>query len=187
MQSLGHANGPVVGYYGNIGLGSGIELLAAIVARMPDFRFLLMGQVLSEEAVGCLGKCPNVVMTGHVQEPDSLRFLGQCDIMIMPMPLDAHGRFASPNRLWTYMATGRPIVSTPIPEVIKFGELVYAAATVDEFVEALLRAAHENDARRVTKRIEIAKEHTWPVLAQSMWSILAPTCRLFRNEHVLLR
>ncbi len=169
------ASPPVVGYYGNIGSGSGIELLKTIIARLQDFRFLLIGQVLSQDVVAQLSKFPNVIMTGHVEEPDSLRFLCQCNVMIIPMPLDDHGRYASPNRLWTYMATGRPIVSTPIPEVIKFSELVLVAADADEFVGALRRAADENDLRRTVKRLEIAKQHTWPVLSQRLWSIIGMT------------
>jgi len=178
-QCFGEANGPVIGYYGNIGSGYGIEFLAAIVARLPNFRFLLMGQVLSEhrspynEAVTYLRKCRNVSMTGHLQEPESLQFLRQCDVMIIPLPLTDQIRYSCPNRLWTYMASGRPIVSTPIPEVTKFGELVYVAANLDEFVGALGRAAQEYDPGLVTKRIEIAKQHTWPVLAERMWSILS--------------
>lgn len=119
--------------------------------------------------------CPNVAMTGRLQEPDSLRFLRRCDIMIIPLPLTDQIRYSCPNRLWTYMATGRPIVSTPIPEVIKFGELVYAAADVDDFVAALRRATQDDDAQRVAKRIEIAKEHAWPLLAQRTFSILSLT------------
>jgi glycosyltransferase involved in cell wall biosynthesis len=172
-QGFVAGGGPIVGYYGHIGSQSGMELLVAIAARLPDFRFLMMGKVLSHGVVARLGKFPNVAMTGYLQEPDSLQFLRQCDVMIIPMPVEGHGRFASPNRLWTYLATGKPIVSTPIPEVVKFGELVYTAANVDEFVIALRRVARESDPERVARRLEVAKQHTWPVLAQRLWSIIA--------------
>ena len=178
-QRFGQTNGPVVGCYGNIASGYGVEFLADVVERAPDFRFLLMGQVLSEtnpsyrQAIAYLKKRPNVVMTGRLEEPASLQFLCQCDVMIVPLPLTDQVRYSCPNRLWTYMATGRPIVSTPIPEVTKFGELIYAATNIDEFVHALRCAAQENNPSMTEKRIAIAKQHTWPVLAQRMWSILS--------------
>jgi glycosyltransferase involved in cell wall biosynthesis len=180
-QRFGDASGPVVGYYGNIDPGYGIEFLAAVVARLPEFPFLLMGRVLSDErkpykqAIADLRKCPNVFFTGHLQEPHSLRFLRQCDVMIISLPLTEQIRYSCPNRLWTYMATGRPIVSTPIPEVTKFGDLVYIAAGVDEFVAALRDAARENDPQRMAQRLEVAKEHTWPVLAERLYSRLCLT------------
>jgi teichuronic acid biosynthesis glycosyltransferase TuaH len=175
VRHFGEANGPVVGHYGHVAYDP--EFLAAIVARLPDFRFLLMGQVLAgkryDKGIAHLRKCPNVVMTGRLREPGSLRSLRQCDIVVIPDPLDSQIQYCCPIRLWTFMATGRPVVSTPIPEVIKFGELIYPATTVDEFVDALVRAAQENTPSLVTKRIAIAQEHTWPVLAQRMWSILS--------------
>ncbi len=180
-QRFGNARGPVVGCYGNTAPGYGLDFLAAIAARLPDFRFLLMGQMLSDDraaharALAKLARSPNVVMLGHVPEPHSLRFLRQCHIMIIPLPLTEQIRYSCPNRLWTYMATGRPIVSTPIAEVIRFGELVYPAASVDEFVDALRRVAQEDDVRLALRRLAIAKEHAWPRLARRMWSILSST------------
>ena len=178
-RRFGGASGPVVGCYGHIGPGYGIEFLAAVVKRLPNFRFLLVGQVLLSdhepfrEAVAYLKQCTNVVFTGPLQEPNSLNFLRQCDAMIIPLPLTAQIRYSCPNRLWTYLATARPIVSTPIPEVTRLGELVYIAADVETFVDMLHRAVGEHDPQRVTKRFDIAKDHTWPVLAKQIWSIFS--------------
>ena len=57
-------------------------------------------------------------------------------------------------------------------EVTKFGDLVYIAADVDQFVAALRGAAQESDPRRMARRLEVATEHTWPVLAERG----TPTC-----------
>jgi glycosyltransferase involved in cell wall biosynthesis len=174
-QRFGGANGPVIGHYGHV--ARDIDFLTEIISQLPEFRFLLMGQVLSGErydkGIAHLRKCSNVVMTGHLREPDSLRFLRQCDVMLIPERLDKQTHYSCPLRLWPFMATGRPIVSTPIPEVTRFGALVYLAATVDEFVDAVRGATQESDAGVVAERIAIAKAHTWPVLAQRMWSILS--------------
>jgi hypothetical protein len=48
------------------------------------------------------------------------------------------------------------------------------SADADEFASALRRAADENDLRRTAERLEIARQHTWPVLAEQMgWSIIS--------------
>ena len=180
-RQFGSARGPLVGSYGNIGSAYGVEFLAAVVKRLPEFRFLLMGQVLDDrqpkykKAVDELQNSPNVVMTGRLREPDSLRFLRQCDVMLIPLPLTEQVRYSCPNRLWAFMGTGRPIVSTPIPEVSEFGDIVHVAENHEEFVDALRRAAGENDPNKMMKRIEVARMHTWPVLSQRIWSILANT------------
>jgi glycosyltransferase involved in cell wall biosynthesis len=170
--------GPIVGHYATIEPQYGIDLLLAAAERLPDFRFLVMGQVLPgpplySQALAKLAKLPNVLMAGRLQEPHSRELLWQCDLMVIPVPLTAQSRYSCPNRLWTFMATGRPIVSTPIPEVAKFGDLVYLGESVDDFVGALRVAEKERDQARTAARIEIARRHTWPALADKMWSVLS--------------
>jgi glycosyltransferase involved in cell wall biosynthesis len=175
---FGDRTGPVVGHYATIEPQYGIDLLVAAAERLPDFRFLIMGQVLPgprrfADLVNKLSQLPNVLMTGRLQVPHSRDVLAQCDLMILPVPLNAQSRYSCPNRLWTFMATGRPIVSTPIPEVTKFGDLIYSGESIDEIVSALRAAAKERDRDRALARIEIAGAHTWPVLADQMWSVLS--------------
>ena len=170
--------GPVVGHYATIAPRYGGELLLALAERLPDFRFILMGQVVSgasayTETMKALAEKPNVVMTGYLKEPDSREVLWQCDIMIIPIPMDDLGRFGCPNRLWTFMASGRPIVSTSMPEVTQFGDLVYIADDPEAMASALVAAAAERDARRIEARVEIAGQHVWPKLADRMWSIIS--------------
>jgi len=181
-ERLGDHTGPVVGNYGTIAPRYGIEMLAAVTRQLPKFRFVLMGPILSGPAdyaqtLANMLRLPNVITTGRLKEPQSREILWQCDVMLLPTPLDELGRYGSPNRLWTYMGTGRPIVSNPLHEVIKFGDLVYPAVDAEQAVAALRQAAQECDPSRVVKRIEIAKQHTWPVLAERVWSILSRMAR----------
>lgn len=174
---LAQKTGPVVGHYATIEPSYGIDLLIAAAERLRDFRFVVMGQVLPgprrfADLVTRLSALPNVLMTGRLQEPQSRSVLAQCDLMIIPVPLNAQSRYSCPNRLWTFMATGRPIVSTSIPEVTKFGDLVYIGDSAEDFVGALRAAAREHDRERMLRRIAIANQHTWPVLADRMWSVL---------------
>lgn len=176
-QRFGNRAGPVVGHYATIEPRYGIDLLLATAERLPDFRFLVMGQILPgpkpySQALARLAKLPNVMMAGRLQEPRSCDLLWQCDLMIIPVPIDAQSRYSCPNRLWTFMASGRPIVSTPIHEVAKFGDLVYIGDNIDALVGALQTAAAERDEARAAARIEIAERHTWSVLAEQMWSVL---------------
>lgn len=176
-ERFGGRTGLIVGHYSTISPRYGAELLLAAAERLPEFRFVLMGQTVPGppdymQTLARLAQMPNVLMTGHLKEPHSRDVLWQCDLMIIPIPMDDLGIYGCPNRLWTFMATGRPIVSTPMPEVAKFGNLVYLGDGVEEIVAALRAAAQERDHARILARIEIAKKHVWPVLADKMWSVM---------------
>jgi len=106
-HSFGAADGAVVGCYGNIASGYGGEFLAAVIERSPRFRFLLMGRYIGQQrssdkgVVERLRNFPNVIMTGHLREPESLQTLRQCDVMIITPRQAALDHYSCPNRLWT--------------------------------------------------------------------------------------
>ena len=68
----------------------------------------------------------------------------------MPFAINESTRFISPTKTPEYLAAGRPVVSTPISDVVRpYGErgLVAIAATPAEFVAAL-EAALRRGRRR---------------------------------------
>lgn len=86
--------------------------------------------------------------------------VGTCHAGIMPLPDDEVSRGKCAMKALQYMATGRPVVISPVGvncEVVKNGVNGFLAATVDEWVEALLELAQSPDLR---KRMGMAARET---------------------------
>jgi glycosyltransferase involved in cell wall biosynthesis len=102
----------------------------------------------------------------------------------MPFALNAATEFINPTKTLEYMAAGKPIVSTAVPDVVRnFTPIVRVARSADEFVDAVSDAVHP-DPGRVEAGIARAREATWESIVMSMDDLIARAVRSSRDEAV---
>jgi hypothetical protein len=89
------------------------------------------------------------------------------DVCLVPFRENAVSRAASPLKLYEYLAAGRAVVSTPVPDLTFLGSVVRSARSQDEFlaaIEEVLPLAH--DPIEQQRRLEVAAQHSWQQRAQ---------------------
>ena len=97
----------------------------------------------------------------------------QCDIAIIPLPIDARFHIKSTNRLTLFMSLGMPTIVTPIPsylEIAKDGRNCILANSLDEFVSAILTC--EDEVTRKTIGLDakkFARKHYSPSVIGKLW------------------
>ena len=133
---------PRLGFYGVIDERFDTELLANIAELRPDWSFVMLGPVvkISEED---LPKRHNIHYLGGKTYDQLPCYLSGWDVALMPFAMNESTQFISPTKTPEYLAGGRPVVSTPIKDVVRhYGELegVKIASTPEEFVEACEQA-----------------------------------------------
>jgi len=77
--------------------------------------------------------------------------VGDSHVGIMPLPDNAFTRGKCGLKALQYMATGRPVVLSPVgvnTDIVRDGENGFLASTTDEFVDALLQLAASEPLRR---------------------------------------
>jgi hypothetical protein len=70
-------------------------------------------------------------------------------------------RAVNPIKLREYLSAGLPVVSTPMPEVERYGTLVNIASGAAEFVSACARAIADNTPEKVKERQAAMRRETW--------------------------
>jgi UDP-galactopyranose mutase len=91
---------------------------------------------------------------------------------MLPFARNASTRFISPTKTPEYLAGGRPVVSTPITDVVTpYGELrlVYIAATANEFVSAIEEALQNREETWLTRVDALLAETSWDKTFEGMW------------------
>lgn len=143
-QDLAGIPGPRVGFVGGIDAHTfDDELFRAVVARLPQAQFVLVGgrslpvERLSAANVHLLGRKP------YEQVP---QYMAACDVLIMPWRRNEWIRACNPIKLKEYLAVGRPVVSTPFEELRRYRELVRVADNAEGFakhIELALAGTHD--------------------------------------------
>jgi glycosyltransferase involved in cell wall biosynthesis len=91
------------------------------------------------------------------------------DVCLMPFALNEATRYINPTKTLEYMAAGKPVVSTPVPDVLRnFGEVVRIGATRRDFIAAVAGALADADPQRIAAGMERARQATWDATVAAM-------------------
>src|SRR6185369_7162296 len=95
-------------------------------------------------------------------------YLAGFDVAIIPFVVDELTLSVSPIKLFEYLAGGKPVVSTALPECRNVS-CVQVAETRDEFVRSLDGAlALRDDAAFAERARRVARANTWDMRARAM-------------------
>jgi glycosyltransferase involved in cell wall biosynthesis len=164
---------PIIGYIGQIGDKIDYAMLERVISARPNWSFVLVGNVwVSKKAiVDALARGPNVYLMGQRAYAELGSFMRGFDVCILPHLRSPLTRSMDPIKLYDYLASGRPIVSTSIAGTERFSDVVYIGDTAEEFLMALERALAEGGAL-TDLRLAYARRNTWPRRASEMWQVV---------------
>jgi UDP-galactopyranose mutase len=139
---------PRFGFYGVIDERLDLELIGAVAAMRPQWQLVMVGPVVKIDRAVLPKRC-NIHWLGPKLYEELPLYLAGWDVALLPFARNQATRFISPTKTPEYLAAGRPVVSTPITDVVRsYGEagLARIAATPEDFVvqcEAALRDAQQ--------------------------------------------
>ena len=142
---------PRLGFYGVIDERFDIDLLRQIADMRPDWQFVMVGPVvkISEDD---LPRAANIHYVGGKTYAQLPSYLSGWDVALMPFAMNESTQFISPTKTPEYLAGGKPVVSTPVRDVVRhYGHLegVQIAADAEGFVRACEKAlALSRDSER---------------------------------------
>jgi glycosyltransferase involved in cell wall biosynthesis len=151
----------VIGYTGNITEWFDWDSVLNLAITMPNALIRLVGPYRDVPTnlpnnIELLGRQPYDKMPGYNST---------CDVCIIPFKgNDDLVRSVSPIKLYEYLASGCPVVSTPMDDVYRLLEegVVHVASSPSDFVIEVLRAvALSWDDALVTRRRSVAQKHSW--------------------------
>lgn len=133
---------PHLGFYGVIDERMDLELIGALADARPDWTISMVGPVVKIDEAE-LPRRPNLNYPGGKGYDQLPAVLGEWDVALMPFAINDSTKFISPTKTPEYLAGGRPVVSTPITDVIRhYGDFegVFIADGAEAFIAACDRA-----------------------------------------------
>jgi glycosyltransferase involved in cell wall biosynthesis len=162
---------PRIGYAGWINQRLDVPLLLDVARAHRHAELMLAGPVKEPRPAGLreLAREPNVVLLGP-QPPERVpAVMRTFDVALIPYRDDDFNRGSNPVKFYEYLALGRPVVATDIPVLRRFGD-VASIVRRDEFV-AHVSAALDDPGTLFDARVQVAREHSFPVLVERLGSL----------------
>jgi glycosyltransferase involved in cell wall biosynthesis len=162
---------PLVGCVGLIDDHMDYDAVIAVAEGLDRGTVVLVGgantstERLRHRRIVLLGRRPYADIPSYVQAFDC------CLVPFVTTPLT---EAANPIKLREYLAAGRPVVSTPIQEVLPYADVVGLATGAEEWVGAVraaLRPEADTDAARRRRRGRVASE-TWDAVSAEVEAVL---------------
>ena len=166
-DDLASVAGPVLGYFGVVDERMDYELVAKIADARPDWTLAFVGPTCKVE-VEDLPKRPNILWLGGRDYEQLPAYTKGFDVCLMPFALNEATEFINPTKALEYMATGRPVVSSAVPDVVSnFSEAVKIAHSHDEFLQLCEMALSNPDRASIEAGLEMAARNSWDsIIAQ---------------------
>jgi glycosyltransferase involved in cell wall biosynthesis len=106
-------------------------------------------------------RVPGVEYLGQVPHEDLPEHLSAADALIIPYKITSFSKGTFPAKTYECLATGKPVVATPLPDLKRFGEHVYLGDGAKEFVGILQRLHETETPERMRDRVELARKNSW--------------------------
>lgn len=170
----------VVGYVGRLrtlGMEKGVSVLLKALKELEPkprfFGFIVGGpksdqRAYAKEAAELGLNARDVIFTGEIPAKEIPMALAACDVLAMPFPDTPHYRnHMSPLKMFEYMASERPIVTSDLPTVrdvlseetavfCRPGDVVSLARALEWIMDRPVEAH-----ARAKRARELVKRHTW--------------------------
>ncbi len=160
---------PTLGIVGYLDYNMDMNLLYELLEKFPT---IFIGPV-SDANRQKLARFSNAQFVGPKTGKDLYEWLSKADVCIAPYDVSKLNKGATPNKLWLYMALGKPAVVTNMPNIRNWefdDKLVYKCDNT-HFIECCIRAYQDDTHELALKRQEVAKANSWSNRVEKMKEI----------------
>lgn len=159
-----------VGFIGALAPWIDYDLIDYIIKKNSDKEFVFIGEFYEIEPNF---NYSNAIFTGRKDYKELIEYMKDIDIFINPFKLTTMTNCVSPIKLYEYLSTGKPIVSTAILEVIALDrDYVYVAKSYEQFNRLLNMALKENSIFKKQDRQKYAYKNSWTFRAAELHRII---------------
>ena len=170
---------PRIGYTGHLKRQLDWPLLLDLAKKHAQWSFVFVGPQNPHPEINAwiqqLAALGNVFFLGSKTVQELGGYPQHFDVCVMPYKRDDYTKYIYPLKLHEYLASGRPVVGTPIASLESFGDLILLPSNAEEWSGALSQAldGSANSAEQRSRRQNLAKQHDWEVLVWQVAGLIA--------------
>jgi len=160
--------GPIYGYIGVVDERIDYELIAKLADANQSGSVVMVGPWTKVDR-GAFPERANLHWLGARDYSQLPAYAKAFKVCLMPFALNEATEFINPTKALEYMATGRPIVSTAIEDVVEqFNDAAKVAYNHEEFLTACRRSAECPNRVGVRRGLKYAARNSWESIVHKM-------------------
>ena len=166
----------VLGYYGALASWFDYQVVKQSAVNHPEWTWLLIGKVIGDDLNNSgIKDIPNIICVPSVPYKSLPDYIALCDILTIPFVINETTLATSPVKLFEYMAAGKGIITSDIPECRKY-KSVAIYRNLQEF-ESLVPEilGKSNDGQFLSLLKKEALENTWSSRTDTVIQMLDKT------------
>ncbi|MGQ9825109.1 MAG: glycosyltransferase, partial [Desulfotomaculales bacterium] len=168
---------PLLVYAGSINAWVDLNLLAELADLRPRCSLVLIGHhypgTVDEGQLTRLLSRPNVHWLSSRPYEALPAYLHEAAALLLPRTAAEHSLHSDPLKLYEYLATGKPVVSTALPAVEEFRAHVYVGETPQEFAWCVDEALTGHGEEKSRRQIEAVARHSWAARAGEILRLIS--------------
>ncbi|MDD3852221.1 MAG: glycosyltransferase [Syntrophomonadaceae bacterium] len=161
--------GPIIGYIGVVATWLDFELIDHLAQAYPNCNIVIIGPLYN---VTDVPRRSNIHYLGFKPYEQLAAYAQAFSVGIIPFKLSSMVESVNPIKMWEYMATGIPIVSTNLPETEKYRDIVHVSVTYEDFISNIQRALYDDTDDLRSKRLAVAAENSWISRARQIIALM---------------
>lgn len=165
---------PIIGYVGHTRSWLDFELLEFLASCEPQISFVFVGTIEKDimPEVNSLKKHGNVYFLPWKERKYLPFVIKAFDVCMIPFKYNRFNLSTNPLKYWEYLATGKPILSLKIPDLIAYEDRLALYVTKEEALAKLRLLLQEKDPTLKAKRIDLARNSDVSLRANARYEIL---------------
>jgi glycosyltransferase involved in cell wall biosynthesis len=165
---------PILGWFGVVDERVDYAMVGEMARMRPDWSFAMVGPVVKVDP-NLLPHSPNLYWLGGRDYQQLPSYCAAFDINMMCFAINKATEFINPTKGLEYMATGKPIVSTHVKDVVnQWSDIVLLAKGAEEFIKQADRSLQRagDIEQRIAKGLALAKENGWERTVEKMQDLI---------------
>lgn len=156
---------PIVGYCGAVSKWFDFDLIKGIANKLKNVNFVFIGRISPEQIpiTEKLNNNANIHFIGERPYKELPHYLKYFELTHIPFVLNELIASVNPIKLYEYLASGRRVISTPLPEVMFYKKegIIEIADGIEAYSKAIEKMLTANAETYIADCQDIAKENTW--------------------------
>jgi hypothetical protein len=167
---------PIIGYSGLIANKLDFNLLKYMSDAYPNWSITMVGIINAKycgSEIKLLKQSKNIHFLGLKEIEEIPYYVNAFDVCIAPYKVNEHSKNMDPLKIYDYLATGKPVVTTNFPTAYLFKDVIKIAKTKEEFIKHVRDSLYEDNNNLMRERQKIAKKNTWDTRVEDISQIIS--------------